>query len=46
MDMELIREGFTWCCEWILFLKIILDIIIKQNVISHTNIVRLIRHIH
>ena len=31
MDMELVVEGFTWCCEWILLLKIILDIIIKQN---------------
>ena len=31
MDMELVGEDFTWCCEWILFLKIILDIIIKQN---------------
>ena len=31
MDMELVGEGFAWCCEWILLLKIILDIIIKQN---------------
>ena len=31
MDMELVGEGFSWCCEWILLLKIILDIIIKQN---------------
>ena len=32
MDMELVGEGFAWCCEWILLLKIILDIIIiKKN---------------
>ena len=31
MDMKLVGEGFAWCCEWILLLKIILDIIIKQN---------------
>ena len=31
MDMELVGEGYAWCCEWILLLKIILDIIIKQN---------------
>ena len=23
-------EGFAWCCEWILHLKIILDIIVKH----------------
>ena len=44
MDMELVEEGFVWCCEWILHLKIILDIIIKQMVISHTSVVRFIRH--
>ena len=31
MDMKLVGEGIAWCCEWILLLKIILDIIIKQN---------------
>ena len=31
MDIKLVREGFVWCYEWILHLKIILDIIIKQN---------------
>ena len=31
MDMELVGEGFVWCCEWIWHLKIILDIIIRQN---------------
>ena len=31
MDIELVGERFVWCCEWILILKMILDIIIKQN---------------
>ena len=31
MVMKLVGEGFAWCFGWILLLKIILDIIIKQN---------------
>ena len=31
MDKELVGEKFVWCCEKILLLKMILDIIIKQN---------------
>ena len=45
MDMKLVGKGFAWCCKWILLLKMILDIIIKQMVISHTSVVRFIRHL-